>query len=293
MKEVFRSIEKSIAISATVLISGESGTGKELLARAIHYNSSRVAAPFVPVNCGAIPENLLESELFGFVKGSFTGAAETRAGYFIVADGGTIFLDEIGETSLSMQVKLLRVLQDRQIYMVGAKTPRNVDIRIITATNKSLQNLISQGHFREDLFYRLNVINIHVPPLRERDQDIAILSNYFLGKYAKEFGKQTPSLTDNALTAIKRYPWPGNVRELENTMQRLVIMHDQTIIDAPDLPESMRFCLQKDQGLKRSLHEVETEHIRNVLNAVQGNKTKAAQILGIDRKTIRKKLDEL
>ncbi len=292
IKDVFRSIEKSIAISATVLIYGESGTGKELVARAIHYNSSRASAPFVPVNCGAIPESLLESELFGFVKGAFTGATETRAGFFIVADGGTIFLDEIGETSLSMQVKLLRVLQDKQISMVGAKQLRKVDIRIITATNKSLQSLVSQGHFREDLFYRLNVINIQIPPLRERGDDIIILSNHFLDKYSQEIGKNTPTLSENAMNALKRYSWPGNVRELENTMQRLVVMTDHNLIESPDLPEAMRFCVQKDKGIDRSLHEVEQEHIRNVLSYTQGNKTRAAQILGIDRKTLRNKLDQ-
>lgn len=292
MKEVFRSIEKSIAISATVLITGESGTGKELVARAIHYNSSRAAAPFVPVNCGAIPETLLESELFGFVKGAFTGASETRAGFFIVADGGTIFLDEIGETSLSMQVKLLRVLQDKQISLLGAKQSRRVDVRVITATNKTLQSLVTQGNFREDLFYRLNVINIQLPPLRDRGDDIILLSNHFLEKHSKEIGITTPSLSDNAITAMKKYNWPGNVRELENMIQRLLIMTDVQVIDAPDLPESMRFCVQKDRGLDRSLAEVEQEHIRNVLNSVQGNKTKAAQILGIDRKTLRNKLNE-
>jgi two-component system, NtrC family, response regulator HydG len=290
MKGVFHSIEKAIAISATVLISGESGTGKELVARAIHYNSVRSSAPFVPVNCSAIPENLLESELFGFVKGAFTGASETRAGFFIVADGGTIFLDEIGETSLSMQVKLLRVLQDKQICMVGAKHTRSVDVRIIAATNKSLINLVEQGHFREDLFYRLNVITIDLPALRERGEDIILLTNFFVDKFSKEIGKPKPEFTENALNAFKNYSWPGNIRELENTIQRLIFMSDHKTIDTSDLPEGMRYTIQRDKGLDRTLQEMEVEYIRNVLASVQGNKSQAAQILGIDRKTLRNKL---
>ncbi len=292
MNVVFHSIERSVAISATVLITGESGTGKELVARAIHYHSPRSSAPFVTVNCGAIPENLLESELFGFVKGSFTGANETRAGFFLVADGGTLFLDEISETSLSMQVKLLRVLQDKQVSMIGAKQSRKVDVRIIAATNKNLSSLVAQGHFREDLFYRLNVITIDIPPLRERDDDVIILAKYFLEKYSKEIGRTPPTMTENALLALKNYLWPGNVRELENFVHRLVIMSDHAIIDVPDLPESMRYCIQIDKGFTKSLKEMETEYIRNVLASVDGNKSKAAQILGIDRKTLRTKLQD-
>jgi len=260
MKGVFHSIEKAIAISATVLISGESGTGKELVARAIHYNSVRSSAPFVPVNCSAI------------------------------ADGGTIFLDEIGETSLSMQVKLLRVLQDKQICMVGAKHTRSVDVRIIAATNKSLINLVEQGHFREDLFYRLNVITIDLPALRERGEDIILLTNFFVDKFSKEIGKPKPEFTENALNAFKNYSWPGNIRELENTIQRLIFMSDHKTIDTSDLPEGMRYTIQRDKGLDRTLQEMEVEYIRNVLASVQGNKSQAAQILGIDRKTLRNKL---
>ena len=292
MNIVFRSIERSIAISATVLITGESGTGKELVARAVHYHSSRSSAPFIAVNCGAIPENLLESELFGFVKGSFTGANETRAGFFIVADGGTIFLDEISETSLSMQVKLLRVLQDKQVSMIGAKQSRKVDVRIIAATNKNLSSLVEQGNFREDLFYRLNVITIEIPPLRERDDDVIILTKFFLEKYAKEVGKKTPTMTENAYLALKNYSWPGNVRELENLAHRLVVMTDHPTIDVPDLPEGMRYCIQIEKDYTKSLKDMESEYIRNVLVSVDGNKSKAAQILGIDRKTLRSKLPD-
>lgn len=292
MSSVFHSIERSVDISATVLITGESGTGKELVARAIHYNSPRASAPFVAVNCGAIPENLLESELFGFVKGSFTGANETRAGFFLVADGGTIFLDEISETSLSMQVKLLRVLQDKLVSMIGAKQSRKVDVRVIAATNKNLQSLVEQGHFREDLFYRLNVITISIPALRERGDDIIILTKHFLEKYANEIGKKPPTLTEGALSALKKYSWPGNVRELENYAHRLIIMNDQPVIDVPDLPEGMRFSLSKEKGFYKSLKEMESEYVRNVLTSVDGNKSQAAQILGIDRKTLRSKLKE-
>ncbi len=293
MNTVFHSIEKSIAISATVLITGESGTGKELVARAIHYHSPRSSAPFIAVNCGAIPENLLESELFGFVKGAFTGANETRAGFFLVADGGSLFLDEISETSLSMQVKLLRVLQDQQITMIGAKQSRKVDVRIIAATNKNLESLVQQGHFREDLFYRLNVITIELPPLRERNGDLIILTKHFLDKYSKELGKSAPSITDNALQAMKKYPWPGNVRELENTIHRLLIMTDHPVIDVPDLPETMRFSIQQEKGFDKPLKDMEIEYIKNVLASVDGNKSKAAKILEIDRKTLRTKLREV
>jgi DNA-binding NtrC family response regulator len=290
LRRIFRAITKAASTSATVLIAGESGTGKELVARAIHYSSPRAAAPFVPVNCGGIPEQLLESELFGHVKGAFTGATETRAGFFQTAEGGTIFLDEISETSLAMQVKLLRVLQDKEVCMVGSTRPRQVDVRIIAATNKDLLSLVKQGVFRDDLFYRLNVITIDIPPLREREDDILLLAHHFAKKYAQEAGKPAPRFSDHALQIIKNYDWPGNVRELQNVMQRLVVMNEGDGIDAPDLPSLMRFSVLRGSGLQRSLAEVEAEHIRNVLASVEGNKTKAAEILGISRKTLREKL---
>ncbi|MEW5993726.1 MAG: sigma-54 dependent transcriptional regulator, partial [Candidatus Zixiibacteriota bacterium] len=214
MQKVFDAISKAAATPATVLITGESGTGKELVARAIHYSSPRASAPFVPVNCGGIPEGLLESELFGHMKGAFTGATETRAGFFQTADGGTIFLDEISETTLSMQVKLLRVLQDREVCMVGDTRTRKVDVRIVAATNKDLQNRIKKELFREDLFFRLSVITIAVPPLSKRENDVITLAHHFAGKYAKEMGKPPFCFSDDALTALKNYEWPGNVREL-------------------------------------------------------------------------------
>jgi two-component system response regulator HydG len=292
MRKVFNAIAKTASTSATVLITGESGTGKELVARSIHYSSSRASAPFVPVNCGGIPEGLLESELFGHVKGAFTGATESRAGFFQTADGGTIFLDEISDTSLSMQAKLLRVLQDKEVYMVGASRSRKVDVRIIAATNKDLAGLVRKEVFREDLFFRLNVITIIMPPLRERGDDILVLAHHFVAKYAKEFGKPTPKLSDDALQVLRNYHWPGNVRELENVVQRLVVMTDGDLIEVSDLPSLMRFSALRETGLNRTLAEVETEYIRNVLASVNGNKTKAAEILGIDRKTLREKLKQ-
>jgi DNA-binding NtrC family response regulator len=291
MRHIFEAIEKAASTSATLLITGESGTGKELVARAIHYTSSRASTPLVSVNCGGIPESLLESELFGYVKGAFTGAFETRAGFFQTADGGTIFLDEISETSLSMQVKLLRVLQDKNVFMVGSRRPQRVDVRIMAATNKDLQGMVKKGIFREDLFYRLNVLTIDLPPLRDRGDDIFLLINHFIIKFAKEFDKSTPQLSDPALQILRNYSWPGNVRELENTIQRFVVMNEGKIIDVPDLPPLMRFSPRGGTGLNRTIAEVETEHITNVLASVNGNKMQAAKILGIDPKTLRKKLN--
>ena len=290
MRAVFDLIARAASTSATVLISGESGTGKELIARAIHYSSPRNSAPFVPVNCGAIPEDLLESELFGHVKGAFTGATETRAGFFQTADGGTIFLDEISETSLSMQVKLLRVLQDKEVCMVGSTRSRKVDVRILASTNKDLLHLIKSGAFREDLFFRLNVVTIDLPPLRKRGNDILLLAQHFVRQFSETSGKPTPRFSGEALQVLKNYHWPGNVRELENVIQRLVVMTDGTLIEVPDLPSLMRFSALRGEGFTRTLAEVEAEYIRNVLASVEGNKTRAAEILGIDRKTLREKL---
>ncbi|MDZ7290408.1 MAG: sigma-54 dependent transcriptional regulator [candidate division KSB1 bacterium] len=290
MRRVLRAITKAASTSATILITGESGTGKELVARSIHYSSPRAAAPFVPINCGGIPEQLLESELFGHVKGAFTGAVETRAGFFQTADGGTIFLDEISETSLAMQVKLLRVLQDKEVCMVGSTRARKVDVRIIAATNKDLLALVKKNAFRDDLFYRLNVITIDLPPLRERNHDILLLTQHFVKVYAEEAGKPVPRFSDQVLQIFKNYDWPGNVRELQNVIQRLVVMTESDVIDVPDLPALMRFSAQRGTGLQRTLAEMEAEHIRNVLASVNGNKTRAAEILGIDRKTLREKL---
>ena len=293
MRKVINAIEKAATSLATILITGESGTGKELVARAIHYNSPRASAPFVPINCGGIPESLLESELFGYVKGAFTGATETRAGFFQTAEGGTIFLDEISETSLSMQVKLLRILQDKEVFMVGVRHPQKVDVRIIAATNKDLLSLIKKGVFREDLFYRLNVITIDIPPLRERDEDILLLARHFTNKFAKEFGKPATRFSENALQVLRSYYWPGNARELENIIQRLVIMSEGDIVDVPDLPSLMRFSALRGVDPNRTLAAVEAEYILSVLASVNNNKTRAAEILGIDRKTLREKLKKI
>ena len=290
IQRVFTAIAKCAPTAATVLITGESGTGKELVARAIHYGSPRASAPFVPVNCAAIPEGLLESELFGYVKGAFTGAGETRAGFFQTADGGTIFFDEISATSLSMQVKLLRVLQDREVCMVGSSRSRVVDIRVVAATNKDLPGLVRKEAFREDLYFRLNVLAIDLPPLRERGDDVLMLVQHFSSLFAAESGKPIPRFSDQALQVLRDYRWPGNVRELENVVQRLMVMTEGDLVDVPDLPSLMRFSALGRGGFDRTLAEVEAEYIRNVLASVDGNRTRAAEILGIDRKTLREKL---
>lgn len=293
MQKVFKTITKAKSTTATVLINGESGTGKELVARALHYGGAASTAPFVPVNCGGIPDTLLESELFGYVKGAFTGATETRAGFFQTADGGTIFLDEISNTSLSMQAKLLRVLQDKEFYMVGSKKPMKVNIRIVAASNVDLLHLVKKGLFREDLFYRLNIISIDLPPLRERENDIMLLLDFFLTKYVKEFDRPPMMLSDKAIKSLMGYAWPGNVRELQNLVQRLVIMADDKTIDVTDLPESFRFKVKHAKGLNKTLAEVEMEYITDVLSANKNNISKTAQILGIDRKTLREKLKKI
>jgi len=288
--QVFKAISKASKMKATILLTGETGTGKELVARAIHYNSKESTSPFVAVNCGGIPESLLESELFGYVKGAFTGANETRGGFFQAADGGTLFLDEISNTSMAMQAKLLRVLQEKEVNMIGANKSQKIDLRIITATNVDLNLLVEKGTFREDLYYRLNIIPINIPPLREREDDIPLLINFFAKKFADESAKETPKFSDAVIKIFKNYYWPGNVRELENIVHRLVIMCDELFIDLPDLPANMRYAIQNGKGLHKTLAEVEAEHIANVLTSVNGNKTKAAEILGIDRKTLRGKV---
>ncbi len=293
MQQVYAAIRKAAETIATVLITGESGTGKELVARAIHYSSRRSAAPFVAVNCGGIPEGLVESELFGHMKGAFTGAVTSRAGFFLTADGGTIFLDEISELSLPLQVKFLRVLQDKAVYMVGATHPRHVDVRIVAATNKNLRTLVQRQAFREDLFFRLNVIPIDVPPLRERGEDVLFLTRHFVEKLSRELGRTVPRLSDALLASLLAYPWPGNVRELENIIHRIVVMAEGDEIDVPNLPVSMRFSVPRASSIHRPLAEVEAEHVRAVLASVGDNKTLAAKILGIDRKTLREKLKYL
>lgn len=291
MGEVFERIDRAAQTNANVLISGESGTGKELVARAIHYGSYRAEAPFVSVNCTAIPDTLLESELFGHVKGAFTDAKSSRQGFFQIAEGGTIFLDEIGDASPGMQAKLLRVLQNKEINMVGSSQVQKIDTRIIAASHKDLKSMIPKGLFREDLYYRLDVINIAIPPLRERREDILPLVSFYLKKFSEEMELETPpTFTDNALQALRNHDWPGNVRELENLVQRLVVIVEGENIRVSDLPESMRFTVSQKHTQFKTLKESEEEHIAHVLASVGGNKTRAAQILGIDRKTLRQKL---
>ncbi|WP_319778189.1 sigma-54 dependent transcriptional regulator [Maridesulfovibrio sp.] len=293
MQLVFRRIAKAAGTNANVLISGESGTGKELVARAVHYHSDRRAAPFVPVNCAAIPDSLVESELFGHVKGAFTGAKEARIGFFEIANGGTIFLDEIGDTSPNMQAKLLRILQSKEFCKVGSSTVNTVDTRILAATHKDLKLLVDEGSFREDLYYRLNVVDIPVPSLAERGDDILIMISSFLERFATAMQRSVPGMTDEALQAMRNYAWPGNVRELENLVQRLVVIVDHDPIEITDLPANMRFSLPVDGRVDRSLADVEKEHIKNVLAMTNNNKTRAAEILGINRKTLREKLKRM
>ncbi len=289
MVNVFKAIAKAKTTTATVLISGESGTGKELVARAVHYGGQSSNTPFVPVNCGGIPDGLLESELFGYVKGAFTGATETRAGFFQTADGGTIFLDEIGNTSLAMQAKLLRVLQEKEFYMVGSKRQQKVNVRIVAATNVNLMQLVKSGKFREDLYYRLNIIAIDLPALREREHDVDLLTGFFISKYGTEL-KKTVRLSAKVRQAFQRYAWPGNVRELQNLLHRLVIFAEGEVIDVPDLPETFRFSAVRAKGGNRTLAQVEREHILQTLSLHQHNISRTAETLGIDRKTLREKI---
>jgi DNA-binding NtrC family response regulator len=290
MQHIYRLIEKAAATKVHVLISGESGTGKELVARAIHYRSKLAAGPFVTVNCTAIPDNLLESELFGHVKGAFTGAQTSKAGFFQIAHQGTLFLDEIGDASINMQGKLLRAIQNKEISMVGSARIQKVDVRIIAATNADLKHLVRKGLFREDLYYRLNVVEMTLPSLQERSDDILPLVRYFLEKIANDLERPTPTISDRALDILKKYRWQGNVRELENLIQRLVVLSDNDSIDVSDLPEHMRYQINWNAPIHRTLAEVEAEHIEAVLNSVKGNKSRAAQLLGIDRKTLREKM---
>jgi len=290
MQALRRDIARAASSNATVLVVGESGTGKELVARAVHYASPRAGGPFLPVHCGGIPDTLLESELFGHVKGAFTGATESRAGYFQAAHTGTLFLDEIGDVSAAMQVRLLRVLQEREISMVGSPKPIPIDVRILAATNKDLAQAVEQDRFREDLFFRLHVLVLEVPPLRERGEDVLTLAHHFAARCSAEAGRDPPELTDAALEILLHHSWPGNVRELENVIQRAVVMGGGPRIDVPQLPPGMRFSIQTTPDVRRSLAEIEFEHVRRVLEAVGGNKSAAARILGIDRKTLREKL---
>jgi DNA-binding NtrC family response regulator len=284
--EIIKRVENN---KVSVLIEGESGTGKELIAKAIHFKGAFSNMPFISVNCSGIPENLIESELFGYVKGAFTGAGESRIGFFQAASGGTIFLDEIGTASLALQTRLLRVLQEKEITKVGSRTPEKLDVRIIAATNDDLFQMVQKGTFREDLYYRLNVINIKTEPLRERKEDIIHLLNNFIKKYSAELNKPGITINSKVTEILLRYSWPGNVRELENVIQNMIVMSDDTI-ELQHIPEHLKYHIPEQKGILKSLKEYEKEQIIKVLAAVNNNKTKAAQILQIDRKTLNQKI---
>ncbi|GKT07395.1 sigma-54 dependent transcriptional regulator [Desulforhabdus sp. TSK] len=301
MQAIYRMIERVARTDSTVLITGESGTGKELIANALHYNSERKDKPFVPINCGAIPEELLESELFGHEKGSFTGAYRERLGRFELAHQGTIFLDEIGEMSYKLQVKLLRFLQEKKFERVGGTRTVQVDTRIVAATNKDLEKLVAEGAFREDLFYRLNVIPIRVPPLRERTEDIPLLAQHFLKQHSQQKDILMKKISRAALAAMQNYLWPGNVRELENAIERLVILTEGDEIQLDDLPE--RMCQRQakpnfssigleDNGidLKGTLEDLENNLILEALKKAGGVKNQAAKLLGLNRTTLIEKM---
>lgn len=297
MQRVFNLIKQVANTNSNVIIYGKSGTGKELVAKAIHYNSPRKDKPFIAVNCSAIPESLLESELFGHEKGAFTGAVSSRKGLFEEANGGTIFLDEIGDMSLAMQAKLLRVLEEKEIRAVGSDKPKKVDVRVIAATHKDLEKAVKEGTFREDLFYRLNVIPIYLPELRERVEDIPLLVEYFLKKYNEE-AKKNVRISKEALACMMKYSWPGNVRELENLIERLVVLSTGDEIRVEDLPEHIRVCKAETiveeltLGDKITLEELEKRYILKVLRETGWHKSNAAKILGIDRRTLYRKIEE-
>jgi len=307
VQAVLRKITKVAASDSTVLITGESGTGKELIARAIHYLSKRSNGPMITINCGAIPSELLESELFGHEKGSFTGAHKTRMGRFEMAAGGTIFLDEIGDMNPMLQVKLLRAIQEQTFERVGGEKPISVDIRIVSATNKNLKKAVEEGSFRDDLFYRLNVIPIHIPPLRERTGDIFLLCNYFLERFSERMEEPVKKISDKAASLLEAYPWPGNVRELENLMERLSVMVDGETIEVDDLPENISmipeisankgfsegFQFDESIGFNDSVDNFQKYLILKALKKTGGVKAQAAELLKINRTTLVEKIKKL
>src|SRR5882757_7650770 len=291
MQEVFRKVQKVAATDISVLITGETGTGKELIARELHNRSPRAKGPFVTINCGAIPENLLESELFGHVRGAFTGAVSNKAGRFQSANKGTLFLDEIGDMPLSLQVKILRALQDRVVTRVGDTANEPVDIRVIAATNRELEEEIKSGRFREDLYYRLNVVLLHLPPLRERGDDIVVLARYMLSRYAPEYGNKVRGFTPGAIAAIKRHRWPGNIRELENRIKKAVVLADKALLGPEDLGINADE-LPPILPLAEAREKWQREYINEVLGLNAGNRTKTARDLGVDPRTIFRHLEK-
>ncbi len=299
MQQVY-DMASSVAVSnANVLITGESGTGKELLARSIHYSSLRKEKPFVVLNCAAISEGVLESELFGHEKGAFSGALDTRKGRFERADQGTLFIDEVAEMSMAAQVKLLRVIQEHEFERVGGNKTISVDVRIVAATNKKLEEQVKNGHFREDLYYRLNVVNINVPPLRSRREDVEPLSRFFLEKYTAETGKKITDLSPRALSCLLAHDWPGNVRELQNAIERAVVLSKGSVLTPRDFPQGMQgddqICLQipeKGGSLTDILEDLERQLIIQTLQREDGSQTRAAETLGIKRTTLRYKMEK-
>jgi transcriptional regulator with GAF, ATPase, and Fis domain len=285
MMEVFRKLQKVSTTDISVLITGETGTGKELIAREIHRRSNRANGPFVVINCGAIPENLIESELFGHVKGAFTGAVGSRPGKFQVADKGTLFLDEIGELPLNLQVKLLRALQERVIYRVGDSKPEKVDIRVVAATNRVLEDEIRGGRFREDLYYRLNVVNVWLPPLRERGDDVLIIAKALLSKYADELHSAVQGFTPQALVAIKKHAWPGNIRQVENRIKKALVLCDKTLLSPEDL-DLGQSSENSILPLEKAKEEFQRKYVLEVLERNNGNRTQTARDLGVDPRTI-------
>jgi len=293
IEAVFKVMEKVARTDSSVLITGESGTGKELVARAIHFTSDRANNRFLPINCGALPENLLESELFGYKRGAFTGAGQDKVGLLKAADKGTLFLDEIGELPLALQVKLLRALQERECYPLGSNDPVKFDVRVICATNRNLDAEVKAGRFREELLYRINVINLNLPALRERKDDIPLLANHFLRKYEKPLGRAAMRFSKGAMRLMLNYTWPGNVRELENTVERAAILAETDVIHSHDLPDKLRSSSPVTatiEGAGLTLEELEREHIKRVLDKAEGDKVKAAQILGIHLSTLYRKV---
>jgi DNA-binding NtrC family response regulator len=298
MQRVLEITAQVADLPANVLIEGESGTGKELIARAIHQNSSRATGPFVAVNCAAIPENLLESELFGYVRGAFTDARKDRRGLFQEASGGILFLDEISEIPLGLQAKLLRLLEDKEVRPLGANHSEKIDARIVSASNRNLADQVQSGKFRQDLYYRLNVIRIELPALRQRSHDIPLLVNHFVQKFAAGANRKVDRVAADAMAALKAYEWPGNIRELEHTIERAVLLGKGSVIGMDDLPPAMAKTAEleilMDQGIANhfTLADLEREYIGKVLASTQGKKTEAAKILGVDRTTLYRKLDE-
>ena len=291
MVEIYKTISRVAPTEANVLIEGETGTGKELIARMIHKNSRRAQQAFVPVDCGAIAPSLLESELFGALKGAYTGADRDRMGVFEAANGGTVFLDEIGDIDLGFQLKLLRFLQEREIRPLGSPRVKKVDVRVIAATNRDVQKMVDDGKFREDLWYRLNVVRLTVPPLCERAADIPLLVQYFLKRYSGRYGLHT-RLIDSGLKALEEYSWPGNIRQLQHMIERLAILAPDGRIDAQAVRQAIE-QMDSRESASETLADTEAEQIRRVLAATNGNKSRAAKILGIERKTLYRKLEKM